>query len=63
MMQTIAPEPPGREITPESVYVRRREFIKNGARILGTAAVVGAGLTWLVRAAPAPDAPETAPLP
>jgi sulfoxide reductase catalytic subunit YedY len=62
-MQTIAPEPPSREITPESVYVRRREFIKTGARLLGTAAAVGAGLTWLVRAAPAPDAPETAPLP
>jgi hypothetical protein len=61
-MQTIAPEPPSHEITPELVYVRRRAFIKNGARILGTAAVVGAGLTWLVRAAPAPDAPETAPL-
>ena len=62
-MQTVAPEPPGHEITPESVYVRRREFITNGARILGTAAAVGAGLTWLVRAAPAPDAPEAAPLP
>jgi sulfoxide reductase catalytic subunit YedY len=57
-----APEPPSHEITPESVYLRRRELIKNGARILGTAAAVGAGLTWLVHAAPAPDAPETAPI-
>jgi sulfoxide reductase catalytic subunit YedY len=62
-MHTVAPEPPSHELTPESVYVRRRELIKNGARILGTAAAVGAGLTWLVRAAPAPDAPEAAPLP
>jgi sulfoxide reductase catalytic subunit YedY len=64
-MQTIdpAPHPPSHEITPESVYMRRRELMKNGARILGTAAVVGAGLSWLVRAAPAPDAPETTPLP
>ena len=62
-MHTVVPEPPSREITPESVYVRRREFIKNGARILGTAVAVGAGLTWLVRGAPAPDAPEAAPLP
>src|SRR5689334_11685160 len=62
-MKTVAPEPPGREITPESLYVRRREFMKTGVRILGTAAAVGAGLTWLVRAAPAPDAPETASLP
>jgi methionine sulfoxide reductase catalytic subunit len=61
-MHTVVPEPPSHEITPESVYLRRREFIKNGARILGTAAAVGAGLTWLVRAAPAPDAPEAAPL-
>ncbi len=53
-----APEPPSHEITPELVYVRRRELIRNGARILGTAAAVGAGLTWLVHAAPAPDAPE-----
>jgi sulfoxide reductase catalytic subunit YedY len=62
-MHKVIPEPPSHEITSESVYLRRREFIKNGARILGTAAAVGAGLTWLVRAAPAPDAPEVAPLP
>ena len=39
-MRTVAPapEPPSHEITPESVYLRRREFIKNGARMLGTAA-------------------------
>jgi sulfoxide reductase catalytic subunit YedY len=61
-MRTGIPEPPSHEITPESIYVRRRELIKNGARTLGTALAVGAGLTWLVRAAPAPDAPETAPL-
>lgn len=62
-MKTRVPEPPAREITPETVYLGRREFMKNGARILGTAVAVGAGLTWLVRAAPAPDAPETASLP
>src|SRR5215831_4356140 len=61
-MPTAAPEPPSHEITPESAYVRRREFITNGARTLGTAAIVGVGLSWLVRAAPAPDAPDTAPL-
>src|ERR1051326_6026462 len=62
-MHKVIPEPPSHEITSESVYLRRREFIKNGARILGTAAAVGAGLTWLVRAAPAPEAREGAPLP
>jgi sulfoxide reductase catalytic subunit YedY len=55
-------EPPSHEITAESVYLRRRELIKNGARMLGTAAVVGTGLTWLVRAAPAPDPPEASPI-
>jgi methionine sulfoxide reductase catalytic subunit len=61
-MPKPAPEPPSHEITPESVYLRRREFIANGARIAGTAAVVGASLTWLLRAAPAPDPPETPPV-
>jgi sulfoxide reductase catalytic subunit YedY len=58
-MPSPAPEPPSHEITPESVFLRRRELLTNGARIAGTAAVVGAGLTWLLRAAPAPDPPET----
>src|SRR5262249_22197492 len=61
-MDNPAPEPPSSEITPESLYLRRRELIKNGARIFGTAALVGSGLTYLVHAAPAPDAPETPPL-
>ncbi len=56
------PEPPSSEITPEGLYLRRREFIKNGARIVGTAAAVGTGLTWLVHAAPAPDPVEPPPL-
>jgi sulfoxide reductase catalytic subunit YedY len=56
------PEPPASEITPEPLFLRRREFIANGARILGTAAAVGAGLTWLLHQAPAPDPPKTAPI-
>jgi len=56
------PEPPSSEITPEPLFLRRREFIANGARILGTAAAVGAGLTWLLHQAPAPDPPKTAPI-
>src|SRR5437764_3070908 len=62
-MKTVAREPPSPEITPESVSVPRREFITAGARILGTALAVGAGLSWLVRAAPAPHAPEAPALP
>jgi sulfoxide reductase catalytic subunit YedY len=38
-----APEPPSSEITPETLYLHRREFIKNAALFAGTAAVVGGG--------------------
>ena len=33
----LAPEPPSSEITPESLYRGRREFIKNGLLVAGTA--------------------------
>jgi sulfoxide reductase catalytic subunit YedY len=55
-------EPPSSEITPESLYLRRREFLKNSVLTLGTAAVFGSGLVWLVGQRPPPDAPEQAPL-
>ncbi|HEX2173581.1 MAG TPA: hypothetical protein VHL09_14180 [Dehalococcoidia bacterium] len=32
MMRKLPPEPPSSEITPEPLYLRRREFLKNGAR-------------------------------
>ena len=57
-MKKLAPEPPSSEITPESLYLRRREFLKNGVLAAGTAAVVGSGLLWLLGAAPPPDAPD-----
>ena len=60
-MRKPAPEPPSSEITPESVYLRRREFLKNGALTVGTAAAVGSGLLWLVGAGPSPDAPGEQP--
>jgi len=53
-----ASEPPSSEITPESLYLRRREFIKNGALTLGTALVVGSGLSLLIGNAPPPDPVE-----
>ena len=52
------PEPPSSEITPRTLYLGRREFIKNGALTAGTAAVVGSGLLWLIGAGPSPDAPD-----
>jgi sulfoxide reductase catalytic subunit YedY len=51
------PEPKSSEITAESVYLRRREFLKNSALAVGTAAVVGSGLLWLVGQGPPPDPP------
>jgi sulfoxide reductase catalytic subunit YedY len=53
----VSSEPPSSEITPEGLYLRRREFIKNGALAAGTALAVGSGLLWLVGQAPPPDAP------
>ncbi|MBI2756976.1 MAG: protein-methionine-sulfoxide reductase catalytic subunit MsrP [Chloroflexi bacterium] len=60
-MGRAASEPPGREITPEGLFVRRREFLKTGARGAATAAVTGASLVWLSGKAPPPDVPETQP--
>jgi methionine sulfoxide reductase catalytic subunit len=61
-MRKTASDPRSSEITPESLYVRRREFIGNGARALGTAGVFGAGLLWLVGKGPPADTPEQPPL-
>ena len=57
-MSRAAPEPRSSEITPESLYRGRREFIKNASLTLGTAALVGSGLLWLIGNGPPPDAPE-----
>ena len=60
-MSTPASQPPSSEITPESVYLGRREFLKNGALTAGTAAVVGSGLLWVGGPGPGPDAPVEQP--
>src|SRR5438270_2516788 len=60
-MRSSVPQPPSSDITPEAVYLRRRELLKSGALTLGPALVVGAGLTRLTGSAPAPD-PPPAPL-
>ncbi len=60
-MARLPPEPPSGEITPEALYSRRREFLKNAALFAGTAAAVGAGLVRLSgggRSTPAAVAPE-----
>jgi methionine sulfoxide reductase catalytic subunit len=43
-------QPRASEITPESLYVRRRNFIKNGALFVGASTAFGAGLLALTGA-------------
>jgi sulfoxide reductase catalytic subunit YedY len=54
--------PPSSEITPESVYLRRREFIRRAAAFGATSAAWGAGLVLLSNQG-VPDAPKVAPPP
>ncbi len=61
-MRRLFADSPSSEITPELLYLNRREFIKNGAYAFGTAAAVGGGLLWLVGKGPPPDPPEEPPL-
>src|SRR5258708_2533470 len=59
-MQKRGSGPASSEITPESVYVRRREFLKNSALAGVTAVTFGGGLQWLAGAGPPPDPPVDA---
>jgi sulfoxide reductase catalytic subunit YedY len=43
------------EVTPESVYLRRREFLRNSALFTATAVGVGSALLWLTRGLRASD--------
>ncbi|HTQ06016.1 MAG TPA: protein-methionine-sulfoxide reductase catalytic subunit MsrP [Polyangiaceae bacterium] len=57
-------EPPSSEITPEAVYLKRRELMRQGALFLGASAAFGGGLLWVTGAGkggPPPD-PEAPPL-
>ncbi|MCE9671944.1 protein-methionine-sulfoxide reductase catalytic subunit MsrP [Myxococcus stipitatus] len=47
MSDAPPPEPPSSDITPERLYLRRREFLKNVGLFAGTAAAVGGGLHLL----------------
>ncbi len=51
-MSNKGPKIPPSEITPESVYLRRREFLRNAAAFGATTAAVGGGLLGLMRLAP-----------
>jgi methionine sulfoxide reductase catalytic subunit len=56
-------EPPSTEVTPEALYLRRREFIKNAALFAGTTTVLGGGLLWLTRGGAPPEPSGAAELP
>jgi sulfoxide reductase catalytic subunit YedY len=64
MTNRLPKEPKSSEITPESVYMRRREFIKNTLFFAGTATGVGATLVALSgggRAQDQPASPDSGP--
>ena len=50
-MKSKPPKPPD-SITPEPLYLKRREFIKNALLVAGTATAVGSGLVGLMKIAP-----------
>src|SRR5262245_26237578 len=61
-MSKLPPETTSSEITPESGCYTRRSFMRNSALAVGTGAVVGAGLLFLIDKAPLPAQPEQAAL-
>ena len=48
-METLGKPPRSGEITPEPLYLRRREFIKNSLLVAATGTGVGAGVLWLMK--------------
>jgi sulfoxide reductase catalytic subunit YedY len=58
-----SPPPKASEITPEPLYRRRREFIKQGALFVGTSALLGKGLVELssMGGADTPSSPPPMP--
>src|SRR2546430_8078152 len=47
-MGRLAKDPPASEITPEGLYMRRREFMRNAVLFTATSAGVGGSLLWLM---------------
>ena len=50
-MGRLAKDPPASEITPEGLYMSRREFMRNAVLFTATSAGVGGSLLWLMREA------------
>jgi len=61
-MRDLPKDPPSSEITPEPLYLRRREFMRNASLMAGTAVVTGGPLVWLVGKSPPPDPPVEPPV-
>jgi sulfoxide reductase catalytic subunit YedY len=61
-MADQGPKQPGDEVTPEALFRRRREFLKDSLLFTATSVGVGLGLTSLLKGARSEPAPsETAP--
>jgi methionine sulfoxide reductase catalytic subunit len=57
-MGRLAKDPPASEITPEGLYMRRREFMRNAVLFTATSAGVGGSLLWLMRGGRAEPRPS-----
>ena len=55
MSNELPLEPPTSEITPQRLYLSRREFMRNAGLTLATAGGVGGGLLFLASKSPPPD--------
>ena len=65
MSDPLGPTPPASEITPEALWLKRREFIRNSALFTATTAGVGGSLLWLMgggRATRREDEPAGSPV-
>ena len=63
-MEKLGNPLPASEITPEPLYMRRREFLRNAALFTATSGAVGGSLLWLMRggrAEPTPAPPAGGP--
>jgi sulfoxide reductase catalytic subunit YedY len=57
----LGPPPPSAEITPEGLWIRRRELIRNAALFTATSAGMGGGLLWLMGGSRATRKEDDAP--
>ncbi|MCW5891177.1 MAG: protein-methionine-sulfoxide reductase catalytic subunit MsrP [bacterium] len=62
-MAGVSPMPRPDDVTPESLYLRRREFLRDAVRLVGTGAAVGGGLLWLTQGTRADRREDATPAP